>query len=358
DVAKDSVQSVATKTVKVVTTVQPAPVYESLAAVRVRKVSTAPNNTRDRRKSKSLFGWFVGKDSLRTSRNEDSLKSPVSVIDEEPVVVEKTDATPVSPTSPSSDSFTPPDMERRRSSGWKSFFKPPGTSLIGQTKIVASDVLRFIQEVSDNNETLITLDLHDCQILTQSQAIALATGLANNTHLKSINLTNTKFNTQAAIELGKALESNSALESLLLERNSIGPAGIKAIALGLAENKSVRDVRLANQALFAGTDAEQTLAKSLAKNHQITKITITIRDISSRGVVDRAVARNSDVLRKQRTSVNWVVFWEVKKQDQREFTWEEFPSKNRLMVNSITSLLTVLQDTSFVGASKSRCTKD
>ncbi|KAJ3352365.1 Leiomodin-1 [Entophlyctis luteolus] len=166
-------------------------------------------------------------------------------------------------------------------------------------KISVSEVQRLVQSVVDNKETLIELDLQDCQTLTQSLGITLANGLVNNTYLKKLNLTNTKLNTLAAVEIGKALETNSALEVLYLERNLIGPAGIKAIALGITDNKTLRELKLANQALSAGVDAEQTLARAFGKNYQITKITMTIRDVSSRGIVDRAISRNNEVLRLQ-----------------------------------------------------------
>ncbi|KAI8613185.1 hypothetical protein BC830DRAFT_1082850 [Chytriomyces sp. MP71] len=147
---------------------------------------------------------------------------------------------------------------------------------------------------------LTELDLKDCHVLSAAHVAALADALSKNTVLKSLNLTNTKLNTQTATGLAKVLETNSTLEVLNLERNAIGPAGIKAIAMGLGENRGLRELKLSGQALSAGTDAEQQLAKNVTKNLQITKITLSIRDISSRNAVDRAIARNQEAVRKQR----------------------------------------------------------
>ncbi|KAI8617474.1 hypothetical protein BC830DRAFT_1166980, partial [Chytriomyces sp. MP71] len=262
--------------------------------VRVRR-SSKPTESRpvEKRASKSLFGWFAQKSGANSPTGPSSPRASTTIEEDK-----ETDF--------SEYKTPPPVMERRNSSSWKLFKRTSNASSSSSSSVVpklsASDVLKFIDDLKQNNADLLELDLKDCQILTASHGIALAEALARNTALKSLNLCNTKINTQTAVKIGEALLTNTSLEILNLERNAIGPAGIKAIALGLAENKTLMQIKLANQALSAGTDAEQFLAKAMAKNTQITKFTLSIRDISSRGVIDRAVARNNEVLRKQRFS--------------------------------------------------------
>ncbi|KAI8619286.1 hypothetical protein BC830DRAFT_1104803 [Chytriomyces sp. MP71] len=196
----------------------------------------------------------------------------------------------------------PPAVSERRASSVSKLFKRLSTP-IGPTqekRLTNSDILKIIDKVKTNDPSLIDIDLRDCRILTASHSIVLAEALAHNTVVKTLNLKNTRMNSQFAVKLGEALQKNTSLLELNLERNAIGPAGIKAIALALGENSTLAVVKLANQDLSAGADAEQNLAKALDKNTRIVKFTLTIRDSGSRGVIDRAIARNNEILRKQR----------------------------------------------------------
>ncbi|KAJ3399398.1 Tropomodulin-2 [Chytriomyces hyalinus] len=172
------------------------------------------------------------------------------------------------------------------------------STLSNSNRLCTEDINGFLEQLFENDPDLVDLDLSGCQLLTSSQGAQLADALSRNTVLQSLDLSGTKLNTQTAMLIGKALQTNDTLKKLNLERNSIGPAGFKAIALGLMENKKLRELKLLNQTLSAGTNAEQFLAKAMAKNHHIVKMTIAIRDPSSRGVVDRAISRNNEVQRR------------------------------------------------------------
>ncbi|KAI8826405.1 hypothetical protein BJ741DRAFT_42278 [Chytriomyces cf. hyalinus JEL632] len=172
------------------------------------------------------------------------------------------------------------------------------STLSNSNRLCTEDIDGFLEQLFENDADLVDLDLSGCQLLTSSQGAQLADALSRNTILQSLDLSGTKLNTQTAMLIGKALQTNDTLKKLNLERNSIGPAGFKAIALGLMENKKLRELKLLNQTLSAGTNAEQFLAKAMAKNHHIVKMTIAIRDPSSRGVVDRAISRNNEVQRR------------------------------------------------------------
>ncbi|KAJ3240702.1 Tropomodulin-2 [Chytriomyces hyalinus] len=172
------------------------------------------------------------------------------------------------------------------------------STLSNSNRLCTEDINGFLEQLFENDPDLVDLDLSGCQLLTSSQGAQLADALLRNTVLQSLDLSGTKLNTQTAMLIGKALQTNDTLKKLNLERNSIGPAGFKAIALGLMENKKLRELKLLNQTLSAGTNAEQFLAKAMAKNHHIVKMTIAIRDPSSRGVVDRAISRNNEVQRR------------------------------------------------------------
>lgn len=93
---------------------------------------------------------------------------------------------------------------------------------------------------------------------------------------------------------------NSTLTHLNLESNVIQPAGMREIANMLKVNQGLEELKLSNQKYPTGTDAEQSFATALAQNQKITKLGLLIRDVASRTSVDRAIARNKDLLRKKR----------------------------------------------------------
>ncbi|KAI8807483.1 hypothetical protein BJ742DRAFT_811792 [Cladochytrium replicatum] len=137
-------------------------------------------------------------------------------------------------------------------------------------------------------------------IFTAVHGTTLASALANNTHLKHLNLSNTKLQTQTAIEIAEAMKTNRSLQVLNLEENQVGPAGIKALAEMLKENTSLLELRLAQQRNPFGTEAEQTLMESMQRNETLIRFTGQIRNAPSRNAVDRAITRNKELERKRR----------------------------------------------------------
>ncbi|KAI8836669.1 hypothetical protein BJ741DRAFT_604860 [Chytriomyces cf. hyalinus JEL632] len=254
--------------------------------LRIRPKTVAAMPLSEKRSSR-ILSWIFGDKAQPESPTQSSSFKPISSKDEQ--------------TSPeygvlSSAASATASRRPSLSSGWK-LFKRASTSnhSPGYTKPKQSpeEVSQLIQDIIDNNPTVVEANLKDCLFLTQAQALMLAAGVSQNTVLKSLNLNNCRLNATFGIKMGEALQNNGTLESLSLERNSIGPLGIKAIATGLANNKSLVQLHLANQNLAAGFESEQALAKAVSANNQITTFTANIRDHSLRGVIDRALARNN-----------------------------------------------------------------
>jgi hypothetical protein len=49
-----------------------------------------------------------------------------------------------------------------------------------------------------------------------------------------------------------------------------------------------------------GTEAEQSFAKSMAKNSSMQKLCLMVNDVSSRHIIDRAASKNKEIARKAR----------------------------------------------------------
>ncbi|KAI9342621.1 hypothetical protein BDR26DRAFT_1006682 [Obelidium mucronatum] len=174
------------------------------------------------------------------------------------------------------------------------------TAAVRATNPILDELLHALQLLAANDPALTMLDLKDCPVFSLDHGSALADALRDNTHLTTLNLCNARVHTRTACELAAVLRVNSTLQVLNLESNAIAPLGIKLLAESLAFNTGLIDVRLTNQKQAIGIDAEQTFAKSLAKNDKIIKLSLQFRDAASRNDVDRAIMRNKDTARKLR----------------------------------------------------------
>ncbi|RKP04281.1 hypothetical protein CXG81DRAFT_16261 [Caulochytrium protostelioides] len=171
---------------------------------------------------------------------------------------------------------------------------------VRQTNPVLDELLHALQLLEQNDPTLVELDLRDCRVLSPAHGIALGRSLGHNTCLKRLVLANTGLGTDAAKEIAEALRSNATLELLDLERNQIAPQGIKALAEMVGKNTGLRELRLGGQRQKSGTDAEQSLTRSMLDNTTLQKISLQIADVASRNACDRYITRNKEIARKAR----------------------------------------------------------
>ena len=102
--------------------------------------------------------------------------------------------------------------------------------------------------------------------------------------------------------LGKALETNETIEKLLLDSNAIAGDGLKALFGGLGKNTSIIELQVRHQSKKCGSADEEALPDLIEGNTTITKLGIDLRSTlaKSEGPVDRKVAQNRELQRKQR----------------------------------------------------------
>jgi len=133
-------------------------------------------------------------------------------------------------------------------------------------------------------------------------AITLAKILCNNTYVTDLQLSNCNVNTEGAKELASALTANKTLTKLNLETNKIGGEGVTAIFEALQKNQSLAELKLANQFQPIPTVVERSLGPLLEKNDSVIKLTIDIREQSSRNALDKVIFRNKDNVRKKKST--------------------------------------------------------
>ena len=124
----------------------------------------------------------------------------------------------------------------------------------------------------------------------------LAAGLARNTHLKSLTLSNCGLTDADAELLAEALTANSTLLSLGLEGNSIKDAGCSAIARALGRNHTLREINIFGQ---PGRWGEACLDAWLSMYEtNVTLLKIVWRTDSKKTVaLTGRTARNTDINR-------------------------------------------------------------
>ena len=137
--------------------------------------------------------------------------------------------------------------------------------------------------------------------LNETEKIKAGASLANNTHLKTLQMDNLKLDDKFAVALGKALPS-CHLEKLLLDSNAISGEGMKALFEGLGQNKTIVELQVRHQSKPTSSEDEEALASLLEPNELITKLGIEIRGQLSKIKIDKLMARNREIQRKKRVA--------------------------------------------------------
>ena len=128
----------------------------------------------------------------------------------------------------------------------------------------------------------------------------LIRAFSHNTFVENVQLVNTGINTEGGKELGNLLRSNTSITNLNIETNKIGPEGVHAIADALAENKTLKEIRLTNQHQQMGFAVETHLMKCVEQNSTLVKCTASLNQQNVRNGIDRQVSRNKEEARKAR----------------------------------------------------------
>jgi len=114
----------------------------------------------------------------------------------------------------------------------------------------AKTVKDFIGEIETGR--IETLDLTGNASLRMKPAENVAdivAALSNNTSVKHLILNECELSDDACEPLQQLFAKNQTIEEVRLEKNKISSAGAKALAMGLADNKSIRTIVLLQQAV-------------------------------------------------------------------------------------------------------------
>ena len=172
-------------------------------------------------------------------------------------------------------------------------FSPLLSGAVRSVNPIIQKLLKSIQLLEANDESLKNLDLKDVKVFTNLHGEKLAKALEQNTNLEILDLSNTNLQTNTAIQISKALEVNKGLKVLILSNNDIRPDGMREIAQMLKVNTTLRELVLSNQKYSTGSSAEEAFAEALKKNTTLLKLALMIKGAPARTAIDRGLMKNN-----------------------------------------------------------------
>merc|ERR1719379_1272304 len=118
--------------------------------------------------------------------------------------------------------------------------------------------------------------------------------MEHNTHITSLQLSNSNMQKPSAMELAVSLRKNKTLTNLNIECNNIDSASIEHMAGQLQENpdSGLEIFKFNNQkhvGEFFGRPVEEALARLLENNNKIVKLGFVCNDPHWRDVINRKI---------------------------------------------------------------------
>jgi hypothetical protein len=159
-----------------------------------------------------------------------------------------------------------------------------------------------------NDPALVELDFSNMHMppphVEPRIAPKLMAAVSWNTHIEVLCLSNANLQRSQGVELAQALQGNTTLRSLNIESNCLDSTAVREIALAIRGNKDcpIESLYLAHQkqaGMFFGRPTEEALGRMMQSNETIVKLGLECDDAHWRNVIDRALLRNGDFMRRR-----------------------------------------------------------
>jgi hypothetical protein len=124
--------------------------------------------------------------------------------------------------------------------------------------------------------------------------------LRDNPSIIDMELCNISMKDKHCFALAEVLKTCPNLIILNIETNMISGAGIEAIALMAEKHPSLKELRVDNQRMAVGIEAERAIANCLSQNTNIIRLSYTFRETFVFTYVNKYLQRNLDLIRQAR----------------------------------------------------------
>ena len=162
-------------------------------------------------------------------------------------------------------------------------------------------ISEILKRLKRNDPTLTEIAMNNYKDV-ESVLIDIARLLRENTYVKKLSVANTQMKPAVCLHFIETMKVNSTLESINMESNYLTGDVIAKLMGVLENNKTVKELRLANQACTSGSKSEQAIAKSLEANHSLKRFGYFFETRGPMMSVAKSLLRNNDEARQKRRS--------------------------------------------------------
>lgn len=136
--------------------------------------------------------------------------------------------------------------------------------------------------------------------LNATERTKTGSAFCTNKHVTKVTMTKLKLDDDFAAAFGKALATNTTLETVSLDSNSFSGRGVIALLEGLARNTSVTNFQVRHQSKTMASSDEEVLPGLLTNNTTLLKLGTDTRNPLVQTKLDRKTNENRELLRKKR----------------------------------------------------------
>eukprot|EP01036_Dinobryon_divergens_P028652 gene28652-37633_t len=161
----------------------------------------------------------------------------------------------------------------------------------------------LLERLVAKDPTLTVLEFNNSTLLASEEDNFenLASLLKDNCVIVDIQLCNVLMKDRHCLLLVDALKTCPNLAILSIETNMLTGTGIAAVAAMAERHPTLRELRMDNQKMAVGIDAERAIANCLSQNTNIIRLSYTFREVFVSTYVNKYLQRNLDRVRQIRT---------------------------------------------------------
>jgi Ran GTPase-activating protein (RanGAP) involved in mRNA processing and transport len=168
---------------------------------------------------------------------------------------------------------------------------------------IRNRIQKLFDSVASNDPSISEVTVVCDQVflsMNSTEILKTASCFCNNASVRRIKMSGLRLDDEWAKSLAKSLETNTTIEAIDLESNSIGSDGIMALVTALSANATVAEVLLRHQSKPISSLDEERIPNVLADNKKVIKLSIDVRGTNARCWIDQKLRRNQELKRKNR----------------------------------------------------------
>ena len=187
--------------------------------------------------------------------------------------------------------------------------KPPSLSK-PEIEITASSeresknkLQQLLDRLTAKDPTLTVLEFNNSNLLAvkDENFELFAAVLKDNPYIVDIELCNVMMKDRHCVALMEALRTCPNLFILNIETNMLTGTGIEAVVAMAERHPTLKELRIDNQRMAVGIEAERAIANCLSQNINIIRLSYTFRETFVFSYVNKYLQRNLDHIRQLRT---------------------------------------------------------